>query len=218
MKKLVDISTNNRERSLSQSIAEYGVDISRSDIMPGHYYALQIPISNFNQSWIPNSHDEWKENPENFITNREYFDVMPIGLLFAHAKWKETALILNLKVIPPGHRAEIIMAHINIIEENLDRLGLWDNNTNLASIEDRKKMNLPMFNITPSMIERITGFKIGYALSGYKLDKITQAKLLDWDNIGELPLANIDTTGLEMAPGAMDITSIFNKFENKQLG
>jgi len=58
---------------------------------------------------------------------------------------------------------------------------------------------------------------LGYAISGYKLNKITRAKLLDWDKIGELPHANIDTTGLALAPGAFDITTIFKHFENKQL-
>jgi hypothetical protein len=217
MKKLEDIVTNNRERNFSQSFAEFGIDVSRTDVMPGHYYAFQIPVTNFNSSWIPNSEEDWKENPEQYITNREYYDMNPVGLVFAHEKWKETALILNLKVIPPRHRANIIMAHINLIEENLNRLGVFDDDVELATIEDRKRMNLPMFSITPKMIEHITGFKIGYAISGYKLNKITRAKFLDWDHIGELPLANIDTIGLAMSPGSFDIMSIFNNFENKQI-
>jgi hypothetical protein len=217
MKKLEDIVTNKRERNFSQSFAEYGIDVGRNDVMPGHYYAFQIPAGGIDSSWIPNNTEEWKENPEGFITNREYYDTNPVGLVFAHNKFKDTALILNLKVIPPAHRAAIIIAHINLIEENLDRLGVWDDDMELASIRDRKMMNLPMFGITPSLIEHLTGFKLGYALSGYKLSKISKAKLLDWDHIGELPLANIDTVGLTLAPGAFDITSIFKNFENKQL-
>jgi hypothetical protein len=217
MKKLEDIVTNKRERNFSQSFAEFGVTVSRNDVMPGHYYAFQIPVPNFNLGWIPNSEEEWKESPESFITNRQYYDVNPIGLVFAHNKWKHTALILNLKVLPPAHRAAVIMAHINIIEENLDRLGLWDDDSELMSIKDRKGMSLPMFGITPKILEEFTGFKLGYAISGYKLDKVTGAKLLDWDRIGELPHANIDTTGLAMAPGAFGIESVFKHFENKQL-
>jgi hypothetical protein len=217
MKKLEDIVTNNRERNFSQSFAEYGVDTTRNDVMPGHYYALQIPYTNLNSSHIPNSEEEFKENPNMYVTNRNHFDMNPIGLVFAHEKYKETALILNLKVIPPSYRAAIIMTHINIIEENLDRLGLWDDDADLASIRDRKMMNLPMFGITPKIIEQRTGFKIGYAISGYKLNKITSAKLLDWDNIGELPMASIDTAGLIMTSGAFDITTVFNTFENKQI-
>jgi len=217
MKKLEDIVTNKRERNFSQSLAEFGVTVGRNDVMPGHYYAFKISVPNFNSGWIPNSEEEWKDSPESFITNRQYYDVNPIGLVFAHNKWKDTALILNLKVLPPAHRAAVIMAHINIIEENLDRLGLWDDDSELMSIKDRKGMSLPMFGITPKILEDFTGFKLGYAISGYKLDKVTGAKLLDWDHIGELPHANIDTTGLSMAPGAFGIESVFKHFENKQL-
>lgn len=218
MKRLEDIVTNRRERDFSQSFAEYGISVSRRDIMPGHYYAFDVPISNFNESLIPNSEDEWKEDPTLYITNREYFDMNPIGLVFAHENWKEVALILNLKVIPPKYRAALIIAHINLIEDNLNRLNVFDDDVKMASIDDRKRMNLPMFRITPNMLQELTGIKIAYAVSGYKLDKIIRAKLLDWDHIGELPLANIDTKGLAMSTGSFDISSIFNKFENKQIG
>lgn len=217
MKKLEDIVTNRRERNFSQSMALYGTDIGRNNIMPGHYYTFDVQIPNFNNEWIPNSEEEWKKEPELFITNRQYFDLNPTGLLFAHPNWKETALILNLKVMPPNHRAALIMAHINLIEENLDRLGVWDDDMKLASIRDRKAMNLPMFGITPRTLEQLTGFKLGYAINGYKLNKITRAKLMDWDHIGELPHASIDTTGMAFAPGAFDITSVWKHFENKQL-
>ena len=142
----------------------------------------------------------------------------PTGLIFAHPKWKETALILNLKVIPPRYRANIIMAHINLIEEDIKRLGGFsdEEDAEMKTFEERKRMSLPMFTITPAMLEHITGMKLAYAISGYKLSKVFRAKLMDWDNIGELPLANIDTRGLAMASGNLDITSVFNKFENKQ--
>jgi len=156
MKKLEDIVTNRRERNFSQSLALHGINVGRSDVMPGHYYMFEIQVPNFNLGWIPNSEEEWREDPDEFITNRQYYDLNPMGLVFAHPKWKETALILNLKVIPPNHRAAIIMAHINIIAENLGRLGVWDDDMELASIRDRKNMNLPMFGITPKTLEDFT--------------------------------------------------------------
>jgi len=217
MKKLDDIVTNNGERNFSQLMSMYGTPISRTDVMPGHYYMFNIPLPNLDRSWIPNSEEEWKEDPSLYITNRQYFDVNPMGLLFAHPKWKETALLLNLKVIPPKYRAAIVIAHINLIEQNLDRLGVWDDDVELATYRDRKAMNLPMFSITPKMLEDLTGFKLGYAISGYKLNKITAAKLLDWDKIGELPKASIDPTGITMAAGAYDMTTVFRHFENKQI-
>jgi hypothetical protein len=40
--------------------------------------------------------------------------------------------------------------------------------------------------------------------------------LLDWDRIGELPLANIDDRGLAIAKSMLDITGLFEQFEIKQ--
>ena len=216
MKKLEDIVTNRRERNFSQSFAIHGTSVTRPDIMPGHYYAFEMPAP-ISSSLIPNSDEDYKEDPDGFITNKQYIDINPIGLVFAHPKWKEYALILNLKVIPPNHRAALLMTHINLIEEDLDRLGVWDDDVELKSMRERKAMSLPMFGITPKDLEIKTGFKLGYAINGYNLNKITRAKLLDWDNIGELPHANIDTTGLVTAPGAFGIESIFKHFENKQI-
>lgn len=217
MIRLDDIVTNEFERTFTQSFYEHGVDISRTDILPGHYYSFDVPIPNFNDEMIPRSIEEWNENPGAYITNREYFDLSPTGLVFYHDNWKDTALILNLKVIPPKYRSAIILAHLNLIEKNLDRLGLFDKGINkLISIEERKKMNLPLFRVTPAMIEELTGFKLSHAMNGYKLDKIQRAKLLDWDNIGELPKAVIDTRGLALSPSIMDISSVFDNFENKQ--
>lgn len=217
MIKLEDIVTNNRERNFSQSIEEYGVMVGRNDILPGHYYSFDVPIPNFNENWIPRSKDEWEENPSAYITNRNYYDMNPVGLVFFHDNWKNVALMLNLKVIDPRRRSNIIMTHLNMIEDNLDRLYVFDKDEETIPFKDRRGMNLPLFRIAPSHLETRTGMKLGYAISGYKLDKISRARLLDWDHIGELPMANIDQRGLAMSPGAYDITSLFTAFENNNI-
>lgn len=218
---LDNIVTNKRERSLYQSFEQYGVDSNRNELLPGHYYSLDAPIEGFDKKWIPNNIDEFKENPEAYITDKPFVDLNPIGLIFYHNHWKENALMLNLKIIPPQFRAALVMTHINIIKDSLDRIGALEEdengNSKLISLNERKMLNLPMYRITPSILEQVSGIKIGYAMSGYSLDRVTRAKLLDWDKIGELPLANIETRGLQFAPSIFEISDIFNKFENNQL-
>lgn len=217
MIRLEDIVTNNRERNFSQSIEKYGVMVGRNDILPGHYYSFEVPIPNFNENWIPRSKDEWTENPSAYITDRNYYDMNPVGPIFFHDNWMNVALILNLKVIDPRRRVNIIMTHLNMIEEDLNRLHVFDKDSDIIPFKDRKGMNIPLFKITPSHLEIRTGMKLGYAISGYKLNNISRANLLDWDKIGELPMANIDQRGLAMSPGTLDITSLFTSFENNNI-
>lgn len=216
MVKIDDILTNKAERNYSQSFDLYGKTVSRNEVLPGHYYMLNLNIPNFNPGWIPRNREEWVDSPDSYITDREYYDLRPVGPMFYHSSWKDTALILNLKVIHPKFRAPIIMAHLNLIEQSLDKINFFDKNAETLELNERAKLNLPMYRVTPNMLQDLTGFKLNWAISGYKLDKISKVQLMDWDNIGELPYSNIDTNGLVMAPGKTDFTELFYKFENKQ--
>jgi hypothetical protein len=212
---LEEIATNRGDRNISQVFEEYGDPISRLNILPGHYYSFEIPIPNFNPNWVPNSIDEYRENPAAYITERQYYNLSPVGLSFYHERWKENCLLLDLKVIPPQYRSKIIITHLNLIEKNLQEIGMFDEE--MVPFSERGKLNLALYNITPSILEQATGLKLKYAISGIKLDKVSKASLLDWNNIGELPLANIDDRGLAIANRMMDITGLFEQFEIKQL-
>lgn len=216
MIQLEDISTNRGDRSISQVFEEYGESIERSSILPGHYYSLEIPIPNFNPAWVPNSIDEYNANPAAFITNRQYYDLNPVGLSFYHEAWKDNCLMLDLKVIPPAYRSKIIMTHLNLIERNLEAIGAFDEEE-LVPFKERGRLNLALYNITPSILEQATGLKLRHAISGIRLDRVARASLLDWNNIGELPLANIEDRGLAIARSMLDITGLFEQFEIKQL-
>ena len=217
MIKIEDIVTNKAERNYSQLFDRYGHRVLRTEILPGHYYNLNISIPNFNENWIPRTEEEWNDNPDAYITNREYYDMSPVGPLFYHDNWKEVALILNFKVIPPKYRPAIMQAHLNLIEQSLERINWFDKNVPTTTLQDRRDLNLPLYRVTPNMLQELTGLKLGWAISGYKLDRISNAKLIDWDNIGELPYANVEIKGIAMSPGLTDYSVLFDKFENKQL-
>jgi hypothetical protein len=217
MIKLDDIVTNKGERNYTQSFIEYGEDITRSDILPGHYYSIDISVPNFNSNWIPESEEAWQDSPDSYITSKEYYDLSPVGPVFYHDNWKNVALVLNLKVIPPRFRPKIIQTHLSLIEDSLNRINWGNSEVPTIDLYERRKMNLSLYRVTPKMIQDLTGLKLNWAISGYKLDKVSRAKIMDWDNIGELPYSNMDVRGLEISSGLLDHSILFDRFENKQL-
>lgn len=212
---LDEILTNNRERNYTEIFEQYGEDVARNELLPGHYYSVDIRYDNFNENRIPSSMEEWKLNPSFYLTTEKHLDFNPTGLVFNHDDWKNSVLMLNLKVIPPKYKTKLIMAHLNLIESDLEKIDAFSKRNKL-SINERKKVNLSIFKITPSILEQATGIKIGYAMNRYKIDKINNVRVLDWNNIGELPLANVETNGLKYASAAFNISTVFNTFEEKQ--
>jgi hypothetical protein len=215
---LENILTNRGERNFSQIIDESGSLISRDQIFPGSYYSFDIPIPNFNSSWVPNSDEEYSKNPDAFITNKQYYDLNPFGPVFAHENWKNVVLHLNLKVLPPEIRAKVVMAHINLIKDDLEKIDFFSKEPKkMTPIEMIKMGGLKMFLIKPSNLESVTGVKLGYAINAYRIEKINKPKILEWYKIGEIPAARIDTRGLAIASQLVNVAGLFEQFERKQL-
>ena len=215
---LENILTNRGERNFSQIIDELGSLISRDQIFPGSYYSFDIPIPNFNSSWVPNSDEEYSKNPDAFITNKQYYDLNPFGPVFAHENWKNVVLHLNLKVLPPEIRAKVVMAHINLIKDDLEKIDFFSKEPKkMTPIEMIKMGGLKMFLIKPSNLESVTGVKLGYAINAYRIEKINKPKILEWYKIGEIPAARIDTRGLAIASQLVNVAGLFEQFERKQL-
>lgn len=217
---LEHILTNNRERNYSQIFEEFGEYVNADEFLPGHYYSFNISVPNFSEDLIPSSIEEYNSAASRFITQEKYYDLNPVGLVFLHDRWKENVLMLNLKAISPIYRPKIILTHLNIIEESLERINAFSEEDEIIPFNERKKLKLGMFGITLSRLEQESGIRLRSAISAYKIEgeknKINNARVLDWNNIGELPLANIETKGIEFASGAYDISTVFDTFDNKQ--
>jgi hypothetical protein len=216
---LENISTNNAERDFSQILEEHGSRIPKNQIFPGMYYSFQIPVPGFNPRWVPDSEEDYRKNPDAFITDRQYYDLIPFGPVFLHEKWNEIALQLNIKILPPQIRLKVIMAHVNLIKEDLDRIGFFseDKEESYMSPVEIAKAGLRMSTVTPSNIESIVGVKLGYAINAYRIERINNPKILEWYKIGEIPKARIDARGLAIASSLVDIAGLFEQFERKQL-
>lgn len=213
---LENISTNNGDRDFSQILQENGSQVPSNQIFPGSYYSFELPIPNFNPRWVPNSEEDYSKNPDAYITSKQYYDLNPFGPVFIHENWKNVALQLNLKVLPPVIRAKVVMAHINIIKEDLEKIGCFTKEPEKISPGEMVKMGLKMFMVKPSNLEALTGVKLGYAINAYKIEKINKPKILEWYKIGEVPTARIDTRGLVIASDLVNVAGLFEQFERKQ--
>lgn len=211
---LKDLITNNRERNYSQVFEEYGNAISRNSVVPGHYFSFKVEVPNISRNLIPNNKEEYNQEPAKYITSKPYYDLNPTGLVLYHNRWKDNLIMLNLKVIPPKYHPAIINAHLNIIESSLDKIGGIEGD--LISIEERLKMNLPMYGITSKIISQATGINLNESICAYKLDMVKSAAILDWNNIGELPMSLMNTSGMVLASSAYDVNRIYDLFDSKQ--
>lgn len=216
MIEIKNLITNNRERNYSQVFGENGIDISRAELIPGHYYSVDVVMPNMNRTFLPNNAEEFNENKTGFITNKQHYDLNPMGLALAHPNWKENLLMIDFKVIPPRFHMSIFNAHLNLIEESLNRLNVFDEERETIGLKERSMTNLPMYGITAKILSQASGVNLYHAVTAYKLSIIQGARLMDWDNIGELPMATLETTGIVLSPGTLDITSIYEQFEYKQ--
>lgn len=210
--------TNKGERNFSQIMDEHGSQVSKDQIFPGSYYSFEIPIPNFNPNWVPNSDEEYSKNPDAFITNKQYYDLNPFGPVFAHENWQNVVLHLNLKILPPEIRSKVVMAHVNLIKDDLEKIDFFSKDPKkLTPLEMIKMGGLRMFLVKPSNLEALTGVKLGYAINAYRIEKINKPKILEWYKIGEIPAARIDTRGLAIASELVNVAGLFEQFERKQL-
>jgi hypothetical protein len=211
-----DLITNNRERNYSQVFEDKGVNITRKALLPGHYYSVDVEIPNMSRSFLPNSNEEFKDNPTGYLSDKQHYDLNPMGLALAHPRWKENLLMVDFKVIPPKYHMAIYNAHLNLIESSLDRLNVFDKDRDMIGFDERAKTNLPMYGITAKILSQASGVNIYSAVSAYKLKLIKRARLMDWDNIGELPMASLETKGIVLSPGTINISRVYELFEQKQ--
>lgn len=213
MAKFDDIITNKGERTFRQVALSSGVRIQTSEVRPGHFYSFMVLMPNLNESKIPKSKEEWKEHPENFVTEKQYVDLNPCGMLLYHDRWKETALLLNLKVLPPRKRVTLLRAFHALTEKYIDKLYKDDK---LLPFNEREKMIMPFYGITLNMLQDLTNINLGYSINKYNMTDIRNVVFLDWNKFGELPFAKVDEYGVFVAPNYTTIADIFEQFDEKQ--
>lgn len=213
MIKFEDLITNRSERSFTEISNLYGLSIPRNQIIPGYFYSFKIiPDFNLNENLIPKYHEEWLNNPTTFITDKQYYDLNPIGLLFFNDNFDKIAIILNLKILPPLYRIKLLATYYFLTKKFIHSLY---KDSKLIPYNERGNLNIPFYSITQSILKEVSEINFNYAINKYRMEIIQEVKLIDWDNFGELPLAKIDDSNILFA-NTYNLLDIFNIFEEKQ--
>jgi hypothetical protein len=169
-------------------------------MIPGRFYSLrtQSPAPSLTESIVQQ------------ITKKNYLDLNPVGLLLFHDNWKEVALMLNLKVMPPRASAKILEAYWRFSQLN-GLNNLFDADGSLRSIEERRLIDQRFYLITPTALSNILGVNnLNYAINKYSMDQVLEARLIDWDNFGMLVNPRLTVDGLY--PDPINLAKVYEDF------
>ena len=195
-----DISKNNGSLPLNVVSQQFGILQNRGQVIPGRFYSLKTFVQ------TPDITAEFVQ----LHNKRNYIDLNPVGLLLFHDNWKETALVLNLKVMPPRASAKILEAYWKF--SNLNGLGnLFNKDGQLLPLEERRLIDNRFYLITPTALSTILGVNnLNYAINKYNMDHVMEAKLIDWDNFGMLVNPALTIDGLY--PDPINLAKVYEDF------
>jgi hypothetical protein len=200
LKRFNQIEKNDGSMTYTRVAEEFGISQNRLRIIPGRFYALKtmVPTPNINEEFV------------RLWTKKNYLDLNPIGLLLFHENWKETNLILNLKVIPPVALNKILETYWEFSLVN-GLANLFKPDGSLISLEERRLIDQRFYLITPTTLSNVLGIdNLNYAINKYDMDYVLEAKLIDWDNYGKLVNPQLSPEGLY--PDPINIAKVFEDF------
>lgn len=206
MKPFAQLDKNNGDRSLEQVTEEVGISINKGQFLPGRFYSLKInpPSQNLNQ-----------ETVDVLSRGKGYLSLNPVGLVLFHQNFVEKVVILDLRVIPPQASAKILEAYYQFSLQN--GLGnLFSKDGALSPLPSRQLLDQKFYFITTSILSGLVGIDNLYqAVNKYNIDDIASAKLIDWDNFGQL--INPRISGYGVFPEPVNMQKIFEDFLIKSI-
>ncbi|CAB4175511.1 hypothetical protein UFOVP1247_193 [uncultured Caudovirales phage] len=195
-----NLKKNNGTLPLNVVAQEFGITQNRGQVIPGRFYSFKTTVQ------VPAITEEFVQ----IHNKRNYLDLNPVGLLLFHDNWKETALVLNLKVMPPRAAAKILEAYWQFSQLN-GLNNLFDKDEQLLPLEERRLIDNRFYLITPTALSTILGVNnLNYAINKYNMDHVMEAKLIDWDNFGMLINPTLTTDGLY--PDPINLAKVFDDF------
>ena len=180
--------------------------IDRFNLLPGRFYYFDIvpPAADFDEEFIAL-----------YTRGKRYLDLNPTGLVFFHENWKESAIILDLRVIPPPVAEKILQIYWNFSLKN-GLANLYDNKGDLRPFEERQIIDQQFYMITPSLLAELSGAdNLYYAINKYSMDDIISARLIDWDRFGTLVNPRLSERGL--LPENVSLARVYEDFLTNSL-
>lgn len=201
MKRFSDISKNNGSKTLLEVSQEFGVPQNRSQFIPGRFYSLRVV------SQVP---EITPEIVPILAEGKPYFDLNPVGLVLFHENWKETAIMVNLKVLPPPVNVKLLESYYQFAAMN-GLSQVFDKDGKILPLDSRRLLDLRFYMIPPTLLSTISGLSnINYAINKYNIDQIAESRIIDWDNIGMLVNPKLTTFGL--FPDPINLEAVFEDF------
>lgn len=205
MQRFEDITKNNGQFSLYEVADQFGISQNRSQFIPGRFYSLRITsqVPNLTENVVPRIND-----------GKPYIDLNPLGLVLFHENWKETALVLNLKVIPPTVSSKLLEGYYQFSMQNgKDKLF---KEGKLIPLSERSLIDQRFYLVNTSILSQIIGISnLNFAINKYNIDRVAEAKLIDWDNFGMLIRPRVDQRGI--FPENLTLARIFEDFMTNSL-
>jgi hypothetical protein len=191
---------NNGALPLNAVVEQYGITQNRAQVIPGRFYSFKTvaDVPAITESYVYQK------------TGKSYLDLNPTGLLLFHDNWKEVALFLNIKIMPPDAQVKVMEAYWNFSKLN-GLSNLFDKDGKLKDLTERQLIDQRFYLITPTALSTILGVNnLNYAINNYNMDKVAEAKLIDWDNFGMLVNPQISTHGLY--PNPINLGRVYEEF------
>lgn len=191
---------NNGALPLNAVVEQYGITQNRAQVIPGRFYSFKIvaDVPAITESYVYQK------------TGKSYLDLNPTGLLLFHDNWKEVALFLNIKIMPPDAQVKVMEAYWNFSKLN-GLSNFFDKDGKLKDLTERQLIDQRFYLITPTALSTILGVNnLNYAINNYSMDKVAEAKLIDWDNFGMLVNPQISTHGLY--PNPINLGRVYEEF------
>jgi hypothetical protein len=195
-----ELIKNNGALPLNAVVEQYGITQNRGQVIPGRFYSFKVvpDVPSITESYVYQK------------TGKYYLDLNPTGLLLFHDNWKEVALFLNIKIMPPAAQLKVMEAYWNFSKLN-GLSNLFDKDGKLKELSERQLIDQRFYLITPTALSTILGVNnLNYAINNYNMDKVAEAKLIDWDNFGMLVNPKISTHGLY--PDPINLGRVYEEF------
>ncbi len=205
MKTFESLEKNNGQFSFEQ-LAQDLPPANRLNLLPGRFYSFRIefPFVDLNE-----------ETVRLYTRGKRYVSTNPTGLVFFHENWKETTIMLDLRVIPTAISNKILEIYWNFSLNN-GLANLFDTEGNLRPLNDRQIIDQRFYMITPSLLAELSrADNLYYAINKYSMDDIASARLIDWDKFGMLVNPRLSDNGL--LPNGVSLGAIYEDFLTNSL-
>jgi len=201
VKTFESLEKNNGQSSFEQVAENMGIPVNRSNLLPGRFYYFNI---------LPPTVDVNEESIRLYTRGKRYLSTNPVGLVFFHENWKETTIMLDLRVIPQAIVEKMLNIYWKFSLQN-GLSNLFDKEGELLPLEERQIIDQRFYMMTPSLMATLTGAdNLYYAINKYSMDDIVSARLIDWNRFGMLVNPRLSERGL--LPSPINLAAVYEDF------